>query len=183
MSIMKSFTLSEIEELFKIPQHVLIHLCEKQVVIPEIQQSTGRGNFRRFSEDNIFGFAVALELKKYQIPLAVIKALLIVLSATCKKISSSTNIESLISNFRHLQADLYIFEGTYIALEFTSIHDNRQASNSEKSRIFGIDLSGLLKKEHPSINLDHHSKLPDSYASYLKVGLSDIASCISSQVH
>lgn len=179
---MSSFTLSEVEEVFKIPQHVLIHLCEKQVVMPKIQQTSGRGNFRRFSQDNIFEFAVALELKKYQIPLAVIKALLIVLSATCKKISSSTNRESLISNLRHIQADLYIFEGTYVALEFKTVAVDPQSSNLEKSHIFGIDLSGLLQKERPSIKLDRHSKLPESFVSYLKVGLSNIATRIACQV-
>lgn len=179
---MESFTLSEIEKLFTIPQHVLIHLCEKQVVIPGIQQTSGRGSFRRFSEDNVFEFAVALELKKYQIPLTVIKALLIVLSATSKKLSSNTKLDSFVSHFRYIQTDLYIFEGTYIALEFKNVPNDLQSSKSEKTQILGIDLSRLLEQEHPLISLDRHSKLPDRSVSYLKVGLSDIAHRIALQV-
>lgn len=75
------FNLSDIEKRFKVEQHRLIHLCEKGVIIPDFENSAGRGTMRRFSERNLFEFAVALELRRYQLPLAFITPIIRILGS------------------------------------------------------------------------------------------------------
>lgn len=61
------------------PPHKLIHLCEKRVVVPEVRDARGRGSSREFSKRNLFEFAVALEMRKLELPVSYIKAVLRVL--------------------------------------------------------------------------------------------------------
>jgi hypothetical protein len=56
------FTLKVAEQIFKVPQHRLIHLCETGVVEPVVD-AKGRGSVRRFSRDNLFVLALALRLQ------------------------------------------------------------------------------------------------------------------------
>ena len=56
------FTLKVAEQIFKVPQHRIIHLCETEVVKPVVD-AKGRGSVRRFSRDNLFVLAVALTLQ------------------------------------------------------------------------------------------------------------------------
>jgi len=57
-------TLSDVAEILGDEEHRLIHLCERNVVVP-VEDAHGRGTVRRFSRDNLFCFAVALELQKW----------------------------------------------------------------------------------------------------------------------
>ena len=54
------WTLFEIAKLLHQPQHRLIYLCEKGVIVPELSDAQGRGSSRRLSASNIFEFAIAL---------------------------------------------------------------------------------------------------------------------------
>ena len=56
------FTLKVAEQIFKVPQHRLIDLCETGVVEPVVD-AKGRGSVRRFSRDNLFVLALALRLQ------------------------------------------------------------------------------------------------------------------------
>ena len=56
------FTLNVAEQIFKVPQHRIIHLCETGVVKPVVD-ARGRGSVRRFSRDNFFVLALALRLQ------------------------------------------------------------------------------------------------------------------------
>ncbi len=55
-------TMKSVARLLKVPPHRLIHLCESDVVKPEVK-ADGRGTVRRFSLDNLFVAAVALRLQ------------------------------------------------------------------------------------------------------------------------
>jgi hypothetical protein len=55
-------TLKEASRILRAPPHRIIHLCESDVVKPEVGAG-GRGSVRRFSPDNIFVAAVALRLQ------------------------------------------------------------------------------------------------------------------------
>jgi DNA-binding transcriptional MerR regulator len=77
----EEYTLSEIQKLLKTEQHRLIHLCEKGVITPDFEDSSGRGTMRRFSERNLFEFAVALELRRFYLPLTYISPIIKVLRA------------------------------------------------------------------------------------------------------
>jgi hypothetical protein len=60
-------TLREVQLRLGVPQHVLIHLCEKEVIIPDFNDTSGRGSRREFSRRNVFEFGVALTLRGFEI--------------------------------------------------------------------------------------------------------------------
>ena len=64
----KEWTLTEIAKLLQQPQHRLIYLCEKDVIIPDGMDAEGRGSSRRFSARNLFEFSIALTLGEFHIP-------------------------------------------------------------------------------------------------------------------
>ena len=69
-------TLTEIARFLNQPQHRLIYLCEKSVIVPDGSDAKGRGSSRRFSERNLFEFSVALTLSEFHIPANVSKSIL-----------------------------------------------------------------------------------------------------------
>jgi DNA-binding transcriptional MerR regulator len=77
----RSFTLSEIARRLDAPQHRLIHLCEKGVVVPDVHGAAGRGSSRVFSSRNLLELAVALRLRDMMLPVAAIGAVIHVLEA------------------------------------------------------------------------------------------------------
>jgi DNA-binding transcriptional MerR regulator len=79
MAAEASFTLSEIARRLDVPQHRLIHLCEKGVVVPEIHDAAGRGSSRVFSVDNFLELTVALRLRDMLLPVSVVGAIVHVL--------------------------------------------------------------------------------------------------------
>lgn len=58
------------------PAHKLIYLCEQGVVVPDIQESEGRGTSRLFSTRNLFEFAIALRLRDATISVGVVGAVI-----------------------------------------------------------------------------------------------------------
>ena len=64
----KEWTLTQIARLLDQPQHKLIYLCEKGVILPDGLDAKGRGSSRRFSARNLFEFMVALKLGEFHIP-------------------------------------------------------------------------------------------------------------------
>lgn len=77
----RTFTLAEVARQLDVPQHRLIHLCEKQVVVPDIQDAGGRGSSRVFSARNVLELAVALRLRDMMLPVAAVGAIIHVLRA------------------------------------------------------------------------------------------------------
>jgi DNA-binding transcriptional MerR regulator len=77
----RSFTLSEIARRLDVPQHRLIHLCEKGVVVPDVHGAAGRGSSRVFSSKNFLELAVALRLRDMMLPVATVGAVVHVLRA------------------------------------------------------------------------------------------------------
>ena len=75
------WTLSEVARLVGVPQHRLIHLCEKGVVRADFGEARGRGSSRRFSRRNLLQFAIALKLRELMVPVAPIGAVVHVLGA------------------------------------------------------------------------------------------------------
>ena len=64
----EEWTLTEVARLLQQPQHRLIYLCEKIVVVPDCSGAEGRGSSRRFSARNIFEISVALILNEFHFP-------------------------------------------------------------------------------------------------------------------
>jgi hypothetical protein len=69
-------TLTQAARTLRVPQHRLIHLCEKNVVVPDVENARGRGSSRGFSLRNLFEFAVAIELRRLDLPVNVVRSVL-----------------------------------------------------------------------------------------------------------
>ncbi len=65
-------TLKEVQLRLGVPQHVLIHLCEKGVIEPDFTQTSARQKRREFSQRNLFEFGVALALDRLELPVAIV---------------------------------------------------------------------------------------------------------------
>lgn len=76
-----SLTLSDVAQRLGVAQHRLIHLCEKGVVSPDLQDARGRGSSRVFSARNLLEFAVALRLRDMMLPVSTVRAITEVLRA------------------------------------------------------------------------------------------------------
>lgn len=76
-----SFTLPNLAERLGVAQHRLIHLCEKGVAAPDLQDASGRGSSRVFSSRNVLELAVALRLRDMMLPVSAVHAILQVLRA------------------------------------------------------------------------------------------------------
>jgi DNA-binding transcriptional MerR regulator len=82
------WTLPQAARLLDEPQHRLIYLCEKSVVVPDFADARGRGSSRRFSLRNLLEFAVALHLRTLGLPAGSIAAILYTLRAFEKRVSA-----------------------------------------------------------------------------------------------
>jgi len=79
-------TLTEIARVLGEKEHRLIYLCEKGVVVPDIQDARGRGTSRLFSKRNVLEFAVALRLRESMLPATVAAAVVDILRALERKL-------------------------------------------------------------------------------------------------
>ena len=86
----KVWTLTEIAKLLLQPQHRLIYLCEKGVIVPDVTDAKGRGSSRRFSARNIFEFSIALTLGEFQFPTELSGKILLALRSF-EKVLNKTN--------------------------------------------------------------------------------------------
>ena len=75
----KPLPLGQIQDILNVPQHVLIHLCEKEVILPDFSDTKGRGQSRLFSKRNLLEFAIALHIRQFQIPVMATRVIILVL--------------------------------------------------------------------------------------------------------
>ena len=159
-----SLTLKEVQLRLNVPQHVLIHLCEKEVVVPEVD-TKGRGRWREFSRKNLFEFAVALELRKYEIQISVIRVVTRILTSFEKAVKKSVSGFELPDSIADCgpELDLYLYAGQYLAFHL-----------GNKS-VVGFDIQKMLKGKAKQTKVEKLKKLPEHFESYLCVSLTDVA--------
>ncbi|UCF67521.1 MAG: hypothetical protein JSV80_17435 [Acidobacteriota bacterium] len=88
MSRRQEWSLSEAARLLEQPQHRLIYLCEKGVIVPDLGDAEGRGSSRRFSTRNLLEFALALKLRELTIPVGTVAAIVHVLRGFEKTVAA-----------------------------------------------------------------------------------------------
>jgi len=137
------FTLTETARRLRVPQHRLIHLCEKEAVIPDLGDASGRGSSRLFSRRNLLEFAVALRLRDMMLPVAAIRALLYVLRAFEARLEQDLPGFALPDSLRGPRApDLRIVVADGRTIFFSL------GRSGEKAKVFGgIPLAPLMEKE------------------------------------
>jgi len=164
------YTLQEIEKKLKVKQHRLIHLCEKEVVIPDFEDAQGRGTMRRFSERNLFEFAVALELRQFSLPVAYIAPLMKVLRAFEAYAAKEIEVFSLprsLQNKPAVRLSIVITDGKN--LFFILRH------KGETSYIGALDLEASHGLKSAKVS---HEDPTHSFISRLEVDLTKIAQSI-----
>jgi DNA-binding transcriptional MerR regulator len=82
----RTFTLADVARRFDVPQHRLIHLCEKRIVVPDVHDAAGRGSSRVFSPRNVLELAVALRVRDLLLPLTAAGAIVRVLRGLEEKL-------------------------------------------------------------------------------------------------
>ena len=100
MTAREEWTLSEAARFLAEPQHRLIYLCEKGVVVPDFGDAKGRGSSRRFSARNLLEFAVVLKLRELTLPVDTIAAIIHVLRAFETKVADEIKGFDLIYSLR-----------------------------------------------------------------------------------
>lgn len=95
-----SYTLSDLARRLNTPQHRLIHLCEKGVIVPEVSDAAGRGSSRSFSSMNYLEFGVALRLRDIFVPVSELRGILQVLRAFSHHLERRLGGQSLLEELR-----------------------------------------------------------------------------------
>ncbi len=174
MSIMSMtvLTLKQIQEKLGVKQHVLIHLCEKGVIEPDLQQTEGRGVHREFSKRNLFEFALALAIRRYEIPVvttaAIIKFVRSFERSTQRQIKGFSLLEYLTCLDKKTDVELYLYEGTYLVFALKQ--------QKKFTSITGFDLGKVLAaKNKDTPKIDHLDDFPEAYESHLFIDLRQIA--------
>jgi DNA-binding transcriptional MerR regulator len=98
------WSLSEAARLLGQPQHRLIYLCEKGVILPDLGDAEGRGSSRRFSARNLLEFALALSLRELTVPVASVAAIIYALRAFEKKVAREIPGFDLVSSLKAARA-------------------------------------------------------------------------------
>jgi DNA-binding transcriptional MerR regulator len=78
---MKGYCNKEIFEKTGLTPRLIQFYTQEQVVIPEIDSGKGRGRVRRYSEKNLFQFALVKELNDYGIKLSIVKGVINLLTS------------------------------------------------------------------------------------------------------
>lgn len=170
----ESYTLAEIQEKLGVEQHRLIHLCEKGVITPDYEDAAGRGTMRRFSERNLFEFAVALELRRFLLPVASISPIIQTLKVfeiyVAKKLDAFSLPESL-QGRPTVGLHLIITEGKHLFFALTH--------KKETVYIGQLDLSKSRGFKNALEEAKTHTQDPTLVAiSRFEVDLSKIAASI-----
>jgi len=143
------WTLSEAARLLKEPQHRLIYLCERQVVVPDYGDAEGRGSSRRFSSRNLLEFALALRLRQLTIPVGTVAAIVHVLRGFEKSVAEYLEGFGLADGLRRKggpELRIIISDGEY--LYFTL------GLRGQKPKLFGgVDFRQLTtQRKRPRIS-------------------------------
>lgn len=100
----ETFTLSEVARHLDVPQHRLIHLCEKGVVVPDVHGASGRGSSRVFSVRNVLELAVALKLRDMMLPVSAVGSIVHVLRSFEQTLRGQLGAFSLTDDLRSDEA-------------------------------------------------------------------------------
>ena len=162
-------TLKQIQRKLQVPQHVLIHLCEKGVIEPDHQQTSGRGVRREFSDRNLFEFAVALSLRRFEIPVATTAAIVRLTRSfdrASKKLIPGFELPGYLLEHR-ITLNLSLYDGHYLVF-------SAQRLEGKPLRI-GFNLDKILESSTAAVKLEKLDEMPTDYDAHLEIGLSRIA--------
>lgn len=165
----RPITLKEVQKRLDVPQHVLIHLCEKGVIEPDYQQTSGRGVRREFSQRNLFEFAVAMSLRSFEIPVATTAAIVRLTRSfdkACRRLIPEFELPDYLIE-HDIDLSLSLYDGHYLVF-------SAGKPDGESLRL-GFDLGKILASPQAAAKIEKLAELPDDYDACLLIGLSRIA--------
>lgn len=170
MSVEESISLKSIQVRLGVPQHILIHLCEKGVVEPDFAETAGRGRRREFSERNVFEFGVALALRRFELPVLTTGVVIRVLRGFARTLGRSVpNFEfprSLAEG--RLGLELLLYEGDQLVLAGSGPSFSRQL-------LLGARIGAALRGADATPRVAKLDSLPVQFEARLQVDLCEIA--------
>ena len=167
-----SLTLGQIQDILNTPQHVLIHLCEKGVITPDFFDTDGRGRSRQFSRQNLLEFAIALHIRKFQIPVVAVKAVIALLRKFEKKVQEKVDNFSLLNiNKTHPKFIVYVEEGEDLIFSLKT---------KNNSLLLKCPIASIEQKK--SIHFVTLSKLSNDCNSRLEINISKILENLSKKL-
>lgn len=156
--------LPEIAKVLKEPQHRLIYLCEKGVVVPDLGEARGRGSSRRFSKRNLLEFQLALRLRRLALPVGVVQAITHILRRFAETTRAADPSFDIVDSLRRPGAvDLRILVKDGDRLYFS------MARGGKKPRLFGgVDFQKLVrsKGDAPAIGAEVSPSANESVGSF-----------------
>lgn len=163
MSGGEPITLKEVQLRLRVPQHVLIHLCEKGVIEPDFAETSGRGKRREFSERNAFEFGVALALRRLELPVATAALVVRLLRSFAKAVAKASPGFALPDALveRDVGLTVHLYDGDSLVLAATGAGFKKP-----------LLLSARLAEPARVAKLD---RLPQQYEAHLDVNLTAIA--------
>ena len=171
----QSFPLGQIQKILGIPQYTLIHLCEKGVVVPDFSDTEGRGKHRLFSRLNLVEFAVAAQVRKFQIPVIATKVVIKVLRGFEEKMKKTLPEFSLFdladNKTNRTKLILYIDEAEHIIFSL----------QNKKSPLY-LKCPFRSFKEKTPLRFVALSELPPRKISRLEIDVSKIIENLSKKV-
>jgi len=163
-------TLKEIQLRLGVPQHVLIHLCEKGVIEPDFAETSGRGKRREFSRRNLFEFGVALALRKFELPVATAALIVRVLRAFSRSVGKAMPGFELpeVLLARKVELSLYFYAEELLVL-------SARGGALRKPLLLGARIGGAMRTPDSSPRVTRLDEIPQLYEGRLELNLSEIA--------
>ena len=169
MSAEQAITLKEVQLRLGVPQHVLIHLCEKGVIEPDLAQTSGRGKRREFSERNLFEFAVALALRRFELPVATTALVVRVLRSFLRSVGKAVPGLELPQALGDagLDLELRFYDGDLLVL-------CAEGKGLRKPLMLGAKVGAALHGSTSRPRIERLSALPEDFEACLDVQLSEV---------
>jgi DNA-binding transcriptional MerR regulator len=161
--------LREVQLRLGVPQHVLIHLCEKGVIEPDFSETSGRGKRREFSRRNLFEFGVALAVRRLELPVATTAMLVRLLRTFSRAVAKAApGFElpgALLADGTELA--LHLYDGRHLVL-------HARDGAVRRSLFVGANMDDALSPTaRPRI--EKLEALPTQYEAQVEINLTQIA--------
>jgi DNA-binding transcriptional MerR regulator len=161
--------LKEVQLRLGVPQHVLIHLCEKGVIEPDFAETSGRGKHREFSRRNLFEFGVAIAVRRQELPVATAAMLVRLLRSFTRAVAKAVpGFEFPGALLDHgTEVALHLYDGHHLVLQ-------AQGGAVRRPLFVGADIDDASSPtSRPRI--EKLDALPTQYEAQVEINLTQIA--------
>ena len=162
-------SLKEVQLKLGVPQHALIHLCEKGVIVPDFAETSGRGKRREFSDRNLFEFGVALALRGFEISVATTAFIVRLLRSFERATAKAVPGFELVGFFADRgELELHLFDGAQLAFK-------AHGGTLRKALLLSVDIGEASREPASRPRLEPLAELPRVFEGHLELDLGRIA--------